>query len=148
MAQKVAFREVIRPPLWLIAFIYFMLFSFVLAIWAAFNNVIAINAFAIALILGLVAIYLSTSTIEISDGELRIRRAHIPVKYLGAVRIIEKNDFGRERTRDADPAAHFAITFWISEGVKVEVNDDRDPTPYWLISTRKARDLKAALESN
>jgi hypothetical protein len=148
MAQKVAFREVIRPPLWLIAFIYFMLFSFVLAIWAAFSNVIAVNAFAIALVLGLVAIYLSTSTIEISDGELRIRRAHIPVKFLGSVQIIEKNDFGRARTRDADPAAHFAITFWISEGVKVAVNDDRDPTPYWLISTRKAKELKAALESN
>ena len=148
MTRKDEFREVIRPPFWLISFIYFMLFSFVLAIWAAFNNVIAINAFAIAVVLGLVAIYLSTSSIEISDGELRIKKAHIPVKYLSDVEIIGKREFGRARTRDADPAAFFAITFWISEGVKVAVKDDRDPTPYWLISTRKAKELKAALESN
>jgi hypothetical protein len=146
MSGRFEFKEVIRPPLWLIAFIYFMLFSLVLAIWAAFDNAAAINAFAIAIVLGLVAIYLSTSTIIVAGGELRIKRAHIPLQYLGDIKTISKKEFGFERTRGADPAAYFATTFWISEGIKVVLTDDRDPTPYWLISTRKAEALAKALK--
>jgi hypothetical protein len=147
VSKRYEFKEVIRPPFWLIAFIYFMLFSLVLAIWAAFDNTAAINAFAIAIVVGLVAIYIATTSIIVEDGELRIQRAHIPVKYLGASEVIGKKAFSFERTRGADPAAYFATTFWISEGLKVEVTDTRDKTPYWLISTRKAEELAQALKS-
>ena len=147
MSEKARFKEVIRPPFWLIAFIYFMLFSLVLAIWAAFDNSAAINAFAIAIVIGITAIYYATSTIEVTNGELRIKKAHIPVKFLEEATIIDKRDFALQRTRLADPAAYFATTFWISEGIKVKVCDERDPTPYWLISTRHGEELKRALES-
>jgi hypothetical protein len=147
MSSQVIYKEVIRPPFWLIAFIYFMLFSLVLAIWAAFDNAIAINAFAIAIALGLVAIYMATKTILISDGELRVGKAHIPLHFLGESELIGKKEFVRARTRGADPAAFFALTFWVSEGIKIEIRDAQDPTPYWLISTRKAKALQAALKS-
>jgi hypothetical protein len=62
--------------------------------------------------------------------------------------VITKDKFGFERTRGADPAAFFAITFWISQGIKVAVKDDRDPTPYWLISTKRATELAAALNDS
>jgi hypothetical protein len=124
-----------------------MLFSIVIAIWAAFDNNAAINAFAISLAMQAAIVHAMTSTIEIKDGELVIKRAHIPLVHLGAVRVIPKGKFGLERTRGADPAAFFAITFWISQGVKVEVIDERDPTPYWLISSKRAEALAAALKS-
>lgn len=146
MSRKPLFKEVIRPPFWLIAFMYFMLFSLVLAVWAALGNNAALNAFAISIVLGAVAIHFATSAITVEDGELRIKRAHIPVKYLGQSEIIGKKDFSFARTRGADPAAYFAITFWISQGIKIEVIDERDPTPYWLISTRRAEDLLLALK--
>ena len=148
MTRKPIFKEVIRPPFWLISFIYFMLFSLVLAMWAALGNVAAINSFAIAIVLGVVAIYLGTSSITVEDGELRIKKAHIPLQYLGKIEIIDKKGFSFARTRGADPAAYFATTFWISEGLKVEVLDQRDPTPYWLISTRRASELAAALQQS
>lgn len=147
MSVKPIFREVIRPPFWLIAFIYFLLFSFVIAIWAAFDTAAGINASLIALVLGLVAIKMATKIITVADGELKIGRAHIPLQYCGTVEVIAKKDFVRARTRDADPAAFFALTFWISEGIKVEITDERDPTPYWLISTKRAQALQAALKS-
>lgn len=147
MSRKPLFKEVIRPPFWLIAFMYFMLFSLVLAVWAALGNNAAFNAFAISIVIGIVAIYLGTSTITVDGGELRIKRAHIPIEYLGKSEIIGKKEFGFARTRGADPAAYFATTFWISQGITVEVIDKRDPTPYWLISTRKAEELAAALKA-
>jgi hypothetical protein len=147
MRQRYEFKEVIRPPFWLISFLYFMLFSLVIAIWAAFDNNAAINAFAIALVLGAVAIHLSTSTVIVEGGELRIQRAHIPVIYLGETEVITKKNFSYERTRGADPAAFFATKFWVSEGLKVKVTDERDVTPYWLISTKRAEELAQALKS-
>lgn len=150
MSPKLTFKEVIRPPIWLIAFIYFLLFSMVIAIWAAFDNAAALNAFGTALVLGLVAIYLSISTIAVTNNgdqsELIIGKAHIPIKYLNGAEKLTHEEFRLTRTRNADPAAYLATTFWLSQGVKVAVNDDRDPTPYWLISTRKPDALKAAIE--
>lgn len=147
MSRKPRFKEVIRPPFWLISFLYFMLFSIVLAIWAALGNIAAINAFAITLVLGALIIHFATSTIIVDEEELRIKRAHIPIKYLGECTIIDKGNFSRARTRDADPAAYFATAFWLSQGLTVKVLDERDPTPYWLISTRKAGELERALKA-
>ena len=147
MSQKPLFKEVIRPPFWLIAFIYFMLFSLVLAIWAAFDNNAALNAFCIAIVIGLVAIYAATSTITVDERELRIKKAHIEKNYCGEISIIDKKEFAFLRTRGADPAAYLATTFWISKGIKVAVLDSRDSTPYWLISTKQAQALKKALSA-
>lgn len=146
MTGKPRFKEVIRPPLWLISFLYFMLFSLVLAIWAALGTNAAINAFAISSVLGALIIHLGTSTIIVDDDELRIKRAHIPLRFLGECIVIDKQGFSKARTRDADPAAYFATAFWISEGLSVQVIDERDPTPYWLISTRRAIELAEALK--
>lgn len=145
MSPKPLFKEVIRPPFWLISFIFFMLFSLDIAIWAAFNNTIALNAFAISIALGIAAIYLATSSIVVDEKELRIKKAHIPKEFLGEATIIETKEFGYLRTRGADPAAYLATTFWISKGLKIELSDPRDPTPYWLISTKRGAELKKAL---
>jgi hypothetical protein len=45
----------------------------------------------------------------------------------------------------ADPACFNATRFWVSTGVKVEIKDKSDPTPYWLISSRKGKSLAACL---
>lgn len=139
------FREIIRPPLWLIAFLYFMLFSLVLAIWAAFDNQSAIISAIAAVIGGAALIYMAQEEIIFDGKELRVGRAHIEYRYCGEVSVLSRDEFLRARTRGADPAAHLALLFWVSEGVKIEVNDSRDPTPYWLISTRKGSELKRVL---
>ncbi len=141
----VLFKEVIRPPLWLLAFIYFLLLSLVIAIWAAFDNQSAFIAW-IAASLGVVVIALSArSEITLDENELRIGRAHIEVKYLESVELLTKDEMRLLRTRDADPAAYLAITFWISTGVKITLQDERDSTPYWLVSSRKAEELTRTL---
>jgi hypothetical protein len=140
------FREVIRPPLWLIAFLYFMLFSLVLAIWAAFDNRTALVAALIALVIGAIVIFLIKGEINCDGKELRVGRAHISYEYCGEVTVLSRTEFLRARTREVDPAAHLALFFWVSEGVKIEIDDPRDPTPYWLISTKRGTDLKRALK--
>jgi hypothetical protein len=139
------FREVIRPPLWLLAFIYFMFLSLVIAVWAALGNFSAL----VSLLLLTAALFLiairSKSEVLVSGGELKAGGAHIDVKYLGDIETLSQDQMRLLRTRDADPAAFLAIKFWVSTGVKITLNDQRDPTPYWLISCKKMDELKNTL---
>lgn len=139
------FSEVIRPPFWLLAFIYFMFLSLVIAVWAALGNTSALIAFIALTLLTLIIAIRGKGSIVIKDGELFVGRAHIDVKFLGDVTVLNKDQMRLIRTRDADPAAFLAILFWIPTGVKITLLDERDSTPYWLISSRKAEELKSTL---
>jgi hypothetical protein len=139
------FREVIRPPLWVLAFIYFMFLSLVIAIWAALDNRSALISW-IAATLGIIAIAIRWRTqITVDENELRIGQAHIELKYLKQVSALSRDEMRRMRTRDADPAAFLALAFWIPTGVKILIKDDRDSVPYWLISVRKSEELTNTL---
>ena len=139
------FREVIRPPIWVLAFIYFMFLSLVIAIWAALDTTATMIALAIAtLAIPFIARSL-TSRISIDQRELRIDKAHIELKYLGQATALDSKEMGRLRTRDADPASHLIFRFWQSTGVKVEINDPRDQTPYWLITSKRNKELAEIL---
>ena len=83
--------------------------------------------------------------IEVDEKELRINNAHIELKYLGDIRILDTDSMRLVRGRDADPAAFLAMRFWTSRGVLVRVKDDRDTTPYWLITSKRGDQLAAAL---
>ena len=139
------FREVIRPPLWVLAFIYFLFLSLVIAIWAALDNRSALISW-IAATLGIIAIAIRWRTeITVDDKELRIGGAYIELKYLKEVSALSAQEMRLMRTRDADPAAFLALAFWIPAGVKIVLNDDRDSVPYWLISVRKSEELTRTL---
>jgi hypothetical protein len=142
---RMVFREVIRPPLWVLAFIYFLFLSLVIAIWAALDNRSALISW-IAATLGIIAIAIRWRTeITVDEKELRIRGAHIELKYLKEVSALSAQEMRLMRTRDADPAAFLALAFWIPAGVKIVLNDDRDSVPYWLISVRKSEELTRTL---
>jgi hypothetical protein len=141
------YKEVIHPPLWLIAFVYFLFLSMVLSIWAALGNTPAIITFGISTA-WLVDLYYRTSLkIEINDHELRIGSARIDRKYIGETVALTGKEATLIRTRDADPAAYMAIRFWTSKAVKMQLSDSRDSTPYWLITSNNPQALAAALKS-
>jgi hypothetical protein len=122
-----------------------MFLSLVIAFWAALGNQSALLSFiALTLLLIFIAVK-SKSEILVADGQLMAGGAHIDLKYLGEVQSLNRDEMRLLRTRDADPAAFLAIKFWISTGVKITLNDQRDPTPYWLVSCRKMEELKNTL---
>jgi hypothetical protein len=140
------YREVIRMPLWLLALIYFFFLSFVLSVWAALGNSAALISF---LVLSALVVLIAVRTrlmIQVSESELLVGRAHIDLKYIGEVTELDSQAMRKLRTRDADPMAFLGIRFWSSTGVKVEITDNRDETPYWLITSDKANQLAQALK--
>jgi hypothetical protein len=141
----VIFKEVLRPPIWVLAFIYFLFLSLVIALWAAFDNSVALIAFVVASIAIIYIAFAMRSTITFDGQELRIDRAHIEVEYLGKVTILDSPAMRILRTRNADPAAFLAIKFWAPTGIKIEVTDPRDQTPYWLITSKRSEEIAALL---
>jgi hypothetical protein len=140
------YREVIRMPLWLLTLIYFFFLSFVLSVWAALGNSAALISF---LVLSALVVLIAVRTrlmIQVSESELLVGRAHIDLKYIGEVTELDSQAMRKLRTRDADPMAFLGIRFWSSTGVKVEITDNRDETPYWLITSNKANQLAQALK--
>ena len=141
------YHEQIGLPLWLMSFITFLFLSLDIAIWAALGN----RAVVISLLASVVAIFIiwRSSTLKISVDEewLIAGRARIERRYVGHVSALERDEYFLTRGRNADPASFLALRFWINRGVKVELTDARDVTPYWLISSKNPSALKEALKN-
>ena len=142
------YREVIRMPLWLLALIYFFMLSFVLSIWAALGNTPALVALVLTSALLILIAIKTALVIEVDENELRVGRARIELKYCGHVHALTNKKMADLRTRDADPAAFLALRFWSSAGARIDIKDERDSTPYWLITSKNAEMLVKVLESN
>lgn len=143
----ILYQETVRPPIWLLAFLFFLLASVALSIWAAFDN----RAGLIALILAVVALPVINNAmllrISVDPKELRVGPAHIERHYLGEAVPLTIDQMRLTRGREADPAAYLALRFWQPRGVKIGLQDARDATPYWLISSKKADDLAQVLNN-
>lgn len=140
------YREVIHAPLWLLSIIYFFLLSLVISVWAALGNSPAFVTLVLVTTLLILFYFKSALTIEVDETELRVGSAHINHRFIGEVHNLNNEDIRRVRTRDADPRAYLAIRFWVNTGVQLYVSDQRDATPYWLISSKKGAELIKALK--
>jgi len=103
------------------------------------------------LVLSALLVFIAIRTrliIQVTQSELLVGRAHIELKYIGEVTQLDSTAMRNIRSRDANPMAYLGIRFWSSTGVKVELTDKRDETPYWLITSNKANQLAQALKVN
>ena len=140
------YREVIRAPLWLLAIIYFFFLSLVISIWAALGNNSAIVSLIVLTLILITLYFKSALVLEVDDSEIRVGRAHLSREFFGSIVALDNQQLQRVRTRDADPAAFLAIRFWSPRAVQLFVSDNRDQTPYWLISTSRPEKLLVALK--
>ena len=146
--RLVNFREVIRPPFWLMAFIYFLALSLGIAIWAAMTTTIAAVVMALLTAATILIYFTSSLIIEVDENVLRVGKAHIDKKFCGEVAVLTPAQMSLQRTREADPAAYLAIRFWTAHGVKIKINDTRDQTTYWLLTSKQGDKLAKALKKS
>ena len=83
--------------------------------------------------------------ITVAGGELRAGRAHIDVRHVGAVTPLDAEGMRRQAGVDADARAYLLLRPYLKRGVRVDILDPADPTPYWLIGSRRPTDLAAVL---
>ncbi len=103
-----------------------------------------------ALAMGLLAgslLWFGSARVSVHAGVFRAGRASIPVVHLGAVTPLDPDATRRVSGVDADARAFLLLRPYLKRSVKVEITDPADPTPYWLVSTRRPDQLAAALAS-
>ncbi|MGI8646147.1 MAG: DUF3093 domain-containing protein [Nocardioides sp.] len=85
--------------------------------------------------------------VQVRDGELRAGAAHIDVRHLGSVTALDAEAARRVAGPEADARAYLLLRPYLKRAVRVEVVDPADPTPYWLVGTRRPDRLVTALTS-
>jgi hypothetical protein len=139
--RSAEFVERINWPLSLWLFILVMLASIYLTLWAPFNTQVALSV-TLLILLGLIyAHYKTRLEIVVINNWLYVDKAKIEMKFIQSAKALDKVEFSKKSRVDADPAAFSATRFWIKTGVIIKLKDKSDPTPYWLISTKKAKAL-------
>ena len=92
-----------------------------------------------------VVLLATTPLIEVDDRMLRVGRARIERSFLGAASGHSGADAVAERGTRLDARAYLVLRGWISDVARIELIDPSDPTPYWLVSTRRPEKLADAL---
>ena len=93
-----------------------------------------------------VALLVGSPVVEVTGSELRAGRARLPLAVVGAITAYRGDEAQLERGRRLDARAWLLIRGWISPVVRIEVADETDPAPYWLVSTRQPDAVIDAVE--
>ncbi len=83
--------------------------------------------------------------VAVRAGELEVDDAHLPLRYVGGAEPIRGEAKRVALGPDLDPLAFVVLRPWVPAAVKVTLTDPQDPTPYWVISSRRPDRLAAAI---
>jgi Protein of unknown function (DUF3093) len=83
----------------------------------------------------------SRTTVTTGSGGLQAGRAALPSAHIGRVDVLDRAETRRLLGVGADARAYLLVRTYCPGAVKVAVRDSRDPTPYWVVSSRRAEDL-------
>ncbi len=141
-----SYRERLLPNFWIYV-------STALVIPASLLVFLPINpqvgvVVAIVLYAGCVFMLVVTSpVIAVENGYLTAGRARVPVELTGEPEFCAGPSATLERGRLLDARAWVVIRGWVDPVVKIPVTDADDPTPYWLVSSRRPAELAHAITS-
>ena len=140
------YRERLTAPAswWLAALVFAAAWGWIMLV--ATNWSIAIVATVIVAAPCLYAVWRYGSLLISVDADgLRVGRASIDPGHLGGVEPLHRAEYRLKLGTDADARAYLVTRPYIDRGVLVPIADDSDPTPYWIVSSRRPDALAAAL---
>ena len=144
--DEVAYRERLTVPWWAwplaLAFAAFLAAEVFLGaptalVWVPYAILLP------AAVWGLLT--LGRIVVRVAGGELHVDDAHIPVSYVTEVNVL---DAEAKRALLGPLASRYAFIVqrpWITGALRVVIDDPADPTPYWIVSSRRPTQLAAAI---
>jgi DUF3093 family protein len=95
----------------------------------------------------LLIVRMGRTRIAVRDGELRVGDAHLPLRFVGEVEVVDAKHKRAVLGPQLDPAAFVVHRGWVGPVLRVQLTDPADPTPYWLFSTRRPEQLAEILRA-
>ena len=99
----------------------------------------------LAVLMALLFLTYGAPRVVVEDGWLRAGRARIHGEYLGGAEALDPAETRRVAGPGADARAYLLLRPYLKRAVRVTLHDDRDPAPYWLVSTRDPEHLATAI---
>jgi len=91
------------------------------------------------------ALLSAAAVVGVRGGEFVARRAHVPVELLGELTALDAAAMRHARGPGLDARAYLCLRGWVGPGLRLDLVDPQDPTPYWLISCRRPQRLLDAV---
>ena len=108
----------------------------------------AVLPYAVLVPLVLVVLAVSSrGSVTIADGVLHVPGARIPIGYLADGVALDREAFRQQTGPLADARAFVVSRPWLHSAVRLTLDDPADPTPYWVVGTRRPHDLLAAIQA-
>ncbi|GAB3280429.1 DUF3093 domain-containing protein [Kineosporia babensis] len=98
-----------------------------------------------AVVLGLVVLW--TPRLDLTKGVFSAGRAKVPATLVAKVEPLDAAEMRTALGAGLDARAYRSTRAWVKTGIKVTLDDPQDPTPYWLLSTRRPQEWVRALGS-
>jgi hypothetical protein len=138
-------REVIKWPIRVWLLFLSLILAVVLSVGVVLSDVALILFTTTLLVITLLFSWNSRLIISASGELLIVGGAKIERKFIREIIPLNEVKMKYERGAGINPRAFLAIRFWVKGGMKVLLDDPRDPTPYWLVSTKRANEIKTQL---
>ncbi|WP_250001582.1 DUF3093 domain-containing protein [Actinoplanes sp. M2I2] len=90
-------------------------------------------------------IWTSRIRVAVADGEFQVDDARLPVEFIKDVVALDTEGKREALGVGAHPLAFVVQRPWVGPAVQVLLDDPADPTPYWIVSTRRPVELATAL---
>ena len=94
-----------------------------------------------------VLLVVTAPIVAVQDGQLVAGAARIPVGLTGEAESFRGPEATTARGTQLDARAYTMFRGWVDPVLRVAVTDPDDPVPYWLVSTRRPEELRAAIEA-
>ena len=99
----------------------------------------------IAYALILTIFLLASRRVQVIGSKFTAGYASIDVAHLGEAQVLNDQELRVAIGRRLDARAYLCVTGWVKGGVKISINDVDDPTPYWVVTTRRPQQLLDAI---
>jgi len=90
---------------------------------------------------------LGRSDVDVDESGIRAGRATLAANHLGRARALDALSTHRLLGPGLRADAELSLRPWIKTAVQIEVEDDGDRTPYWVVATRRPAELVTALDN-
>lgn len=143
------YRERLFVPAgwWVVGMFFALTFVTAVGFYAGPLAALAVGAVTAACV-ALALLWYGRLLMVVDEAGLHAGTAVLEWPYVGEVIVRDRTATRRRLGPDADPAAWLVVRGFVPGSIEVTVADPADPHPYWLLSTRRAARLAAAIEES
>ncbi|MFI7022375.1 DUF3093 domain-containing protein [Micromonospora sp. NPDC049900] len=140
------YAERLRLPWWLWPAGIAVAALLAVEVWMGADGVRAWLPFAVFVPLALATMaWLGRIRIAVTGGELQVDDARLPVRFVADAVALDADGRREVLGVAADPLAFVVQRPWVSGAVQVVLDDPDDPTPFWVVSSRRPVELAEAI---